>query len=104
MNEASVIPTPTGASSEPSTDRPTSPNRPMTLPEVCERWGVHINTVKRYCRLGKLAAFKVGGKWRVYLRDVLRCEHECGNAAMKRVGRPRLAAKATPTNPPGRNA
>jgi excisionase family DNA binding protein len=42
----------------------------VTLQEAAARLGVHYMTVYRYVRLGLLAADKVGGTWRVSVRDV----------------------------------
>jgi MerR family transcriptional regulator, light-induced transcriptional regulator len=42
----------------------------VTLQEAAARLGVHYMTVYRYVRLGLLAADKVGGTWRIALRDL----------------------------------
>lgn len=42
----------------------------MTLQEAADLLGVHYMTAYRYVRLGQLAAFKVGGTWRVRRDDV----------------------------------
>ena len=41
-----------------------------TMREVSERMSVHINTVKRWIRIGWLKAHKVGGRVRIYESDL----------------------------------
>lgn len=41
-----------------------------TMREVSERMSVHINTVKRWVRIGWLKAHKVGGRVRIYESDL----------------------------------
>lgn len=37
----------------------------MTIQEAAERWGLGISAITRYCRLGMIAATKVGGQWNI---------------------------------------
>jgi len=45
----------------------------MTCDEVAEYLRVHVNSVRRWSRCGKLTAFKVGGRgdWRYRQQDVM---------------------------------
>ena len=46
----------------------------ITLQQAADRLGVHYMTVYRYVRLGILGAHKVGGTWRIDLRDLDRLQ------------------------------
>ncbi len=37
----------------------------LTDAELAERWSVHVTTVQKLCRQGKVRAFKVGDLWRI---------------------------------------
>lgn len=36
-----------------------------TITEAAELLGVHVNTLYRLCRSGKLGAFRIGNAWRI---------------------------------------
>ena len=42
----------------------------LTLQEVAEYLRIHEMTAYRFCRLGKIPAFRVGGRWRCKLKDL----------------------------------
>ncbi|MGO9334460.1 MAG: B12-binding domain-containing protein [Acidimicrobiales bacterium] len=46
------------------------PGRPLTLPQVADKLGVHYMTAYRYVRTGRLPARRVGGAWQVDSGDL----------------------------------
>ena len=44
-----------------------TPSHPlgMTIKEVAERLGLHVQTIKRYIADGTIQATKIGNKWRI---------------------------------------
>ena len=44
----------------------------LTLKEVSELLGLHINTIRSYVKRGKLRAVKFGRVWRVSEKEVMR--------------------------------
>lgn len=46
------------------------PDEALTLQDAAARLGVHYMTAYRYVRTGRLPAERVGGQWRVRLRDL----------------------------------
>ncbi len=63
------------------------PTKPLTLPQVAERLGVHYMTAYRYVRTGRLPAKRVRGAWQVDPADLAHVE------------RSRQATRATGTAP-----
>ena len=64
------------------------PERPLTLPQVADKLGVHYMTAYRYVRTGRLPARRVGGTWRVDPGDltlVRRSKH--GSRSPRATGR-----------------
>ena len=50
------------------------PRKPLTLPEVADKLGVHYMTVYRYVRTGRLPAKRVRGVWQVDPADLAHVE------------------------------
>ena len=44
-------------------------NQYLTTQEVVQRLCLHPDTVRRYCREGKIRAFRLGTKWRIRPMD-----------------------------------
>lgn len=59
----------------------------LTLQEAAEKLGVHYMTAYRYVRLGRLAAHKERGTWRVAVRDLELFQHENGSESSAPVSR-----------------
>jgi excisionase family DNA binding protein len=45
-------------------------NKPLNLKQVLDILGMHENTVYQYIKSGKLKAYKVGNRWRIYEIDL----------------------------------
>ncbi len=60
----------------------------MTCDEVAEYLRVHVSSVRRWSRSGKLTAFKVGGRgdWRYRKQDVLAFLYDAGKTNPKGQG------------------
>jgi len=60
----------------------------MTCDEVAEYLRVHVSSVRRWSRSGKLTAFKVGerGDWRYRKQDVLAFLYDAGETNPKGQG------------------
>lgn len=41
----------------------------MTAEEIADRLGVHVKTVQRWLREGKIRGFKAGSRWRITFHD-----------------------------------
>jgi excisionase family DNA binding protein len=48
----------------------------LTLREVSESLGLHINTIRNYVKQGKLRAVMFGRVWRVEEKDVMRVRRQ----------------------------
>ena len=71
------------------------PRKPLTLPEVADKLGVHYMTVYRYVRTGRLPAKRVRGVWQVDPADLAHVERSRQGTTRDRQGRlPGLAWRA----------
>ena len=59
---------------------PASHDKSMTLREVAKYLGLHVMTVYKLTREGRVPAAKIGGQWR-FKQDIL---DECLEAQMRR--------------------
>lgn len=45
----------------------------LTAQEVAKYLRIHLYTVKRLARAGKLPGFKIGGQWRFHQNEINQC-------------------------------
>ena len=79
------------------------PRKPLTLPEVADRLGVHYMTVYRYVRTGRLPAKRVRGAWQVDPADLAHVERsrQGPRATGKAPSRARLEARLVASDEAG---
>jgi excisionase family DNA binding protein len=77
--------------------------KPLTLPEVADRLGVHYMTVYRYVRTGRLPAKRVRGAWQVDPADLAHVERsrQGPRATGKAPSRARLEARLVASDEAG---
>jgi excisionase family DNA binding protein len=79
------------------------PRKPLTLPQVADKLGVHYMTVYRYVRTGRLPAKRVRGAWQVDPADLAHVERsrQGTRATGKAPSRARLEARLVASDEAG---
>ena len=62
------------------------PRKPLTLPQVADKLGLHYMTVYRYVRTGRLPAKRVRGTWQVDPADLAHVERSSLREAAVKLG------------------
>lgn len=42
----------------------------LNVPQLCKFFGVSSQTIWRWCKLGKIPAFKIGAQWKIRQSDL----------------------------------
>jgi len=79
------------------------PRKPLTLPQVADKLGIHYMTVYRYVRTGRLPAKRVRGTWQVDPADLAHVERsrQGTRATGKAPSRARLEARLVASDEAG---
>ena len=56
----------------------------LTVEEVAKSLKLHPYTIRRFCREGRIPAFKFGGQWRFRKSEINACLKEQGSKKQKK--------------------